>query len=139
MYVKIEIKGFWDIIKIWSFVSMAISKIPEDWIMRELELDLCLKILNRQNNISPGYSYSKQRFWQKDISKLNKQIMRNKMTEKMTFNRLTLITFKLIQNEHQIHQYGLSRGLFNWTFSRFEPIWKPFNPWIAASAEAGLS
>lgn len=81
MYVKIEIKGFWDIIKIWSFVSMAISKIPEDWIMRELELDLCLKTLNRQNNISPGYSYSKQRFWQKDISKLNKQIMRNKMTE----------------------------------------------------------
>lgn len=32
-----------------------------------------------------------------------------------------------------------SLGLFNWTFSLFIPIWKPFIAWIAAWALAGLS
>ncbi|KYN10347.1 hypothetical protein ALC57_17534, partial [Trachymyrmex cornetzi] len=46
-----------------------------------------------------------------------------------------------ICNSKRRYCYGrlASLGLFNWTFNRFIPIWKPFIAWIAACALAGLS
>ncbi|KYM80625.1 hypothetical protein ALC53_08963 [Atta colombica] len=66
------------------------------------------------------------------------------MIQLITPDRRASIEFTFsddICNPKRRYCYGrlASLGLFNWTFNRFIPIWKPFIAWIAACALAGLS